>query len=99
MVKVGNVWKEKIIRPATQEEIHAYLVSKPDKDLVTMNCSNPDCNNLIKIPRNQKRTFNTTYLLRYGRIVLVYCCQECQEAHLKMIGVSNGIKETANAQA
>lgn len=48
-----------------------------------MNCSYPECSNLITVTVDQKRELKTHYFLKYGKTVDVYCCKECQDKHLR----------------
>ena len=85
-IKVAGQWTERIVRPATLEEIAASHTSKDSKkDIALMTCANPDCDKQIKIPRSQKRRFNTTYPKRYNRFQMVYCSEDCQQAHDKVL--------------
>ena len=86
-VKRDGIWKQIIRRKATAEEIAASNISKnAKKDIALMTCSNPDCDRQLKIPRSQKRRFNTTYPLRYNRMLMVYCSKDCQQLHDKVLG-------------
>jgi hypothetical protein len=74
------------LRQATQKEIHTHLqIQKNREELVPVVCSNPECNKIFKIPKNQKRKFFTTFPLRYGRFTLPYCSSECRDAHMKVL--------------
>jgi hypothetical protein len=87
-VRTEDGWKEQIIRPATEEEIEAYLAAKNHmKDMSIVVCSNPECDNIIKIPRAQKRKFYTAHVNRYKRFTTIYCSKECQLTHNEQLKV------------
>lgn len=76
-----------VIRNATPEEIAVTRdKNRGSKDTALIICANPECDNQIKIPRSQKRRFNTTYPLRYNRFQMIYCSKECQQMHEKALG-------------
>lgn len=81
MVKAGSSWKEKIIRPATGEEVKTYKGSRGEPDLAIVTCANPDCDKTLLIPRSQKRNFYLTYPLRYGSLRLPCCSVKCQREY------------------
>jgi hypothetical protein len=62
-------------------------------NLVDCTCSNPECDNIVRIPRSQKRFFLVDCFKRYGIIKLPYCCKECQETHQQMLAEKPGVKE------
>lgn len=84
-IKVGEEWRNKLLRRATEAEIQAYRATRQETDMATMTCNNPDCDRQIQIPRSQKRKFLVTYPLRYGRFVRVYCSEKCQQEHSVML--------------
>ena len=89
-IKRDGTWKQIIIRKATAEEIAASNISKnAKKDMAFITCSNPECDRQLKIPRSQKRRFNTTYPLRYKRVLMLYCSRDCQIAHNKVLGTGD----------
>ena len=89
-VKRNGKWTNKYIRKATAEEIAASNISKnAKKDMAFITCSNPECDRQLKIPRSQKRRFNTTYPLRYKRVLMLYCSRDCQMAHNKVLGIGD----------
>lgn len=53
-----------------------------------MNCSYPECSNLITVSVDQKRELKTFHYLKYGKTVDVYCCKDCQEKHMKELSES-----------
>jgi hypothetical protein len=52
-------------------------------NIVQVSCSNPDCDNLLPMTREQKRKFFSVYYVKYGQVVLPYCCKECQQKHME----------------
>jgi hypothetical protein len=52
-------------------------------NIVQVSCSNPDCNNLIPMTTTQKRKFFSVYYVKYGQVVLPYCCKDCQKKHME----------------
>ncbi|WP_135610991.1 hypothetical protein [Methanococcoides sp. AM1] len=63
-------------------------------DLVQCSCSNPDCNNIVEMPPEQKKKLFVDYFKRYGIIMLPYCCKECQEKHQAMLAEKPGVTPT-----
>ncbi|VVB84699.1 Uncharacterised protein [uncultured archaeon] len=85
-IKKNSKWINKIIRRATPAEIKAYQSTRGlATDLAPVTCAYPECDKVVLIPRTQKRKFMTTYPLRYNRLVQVYCSQECQDNHGKLL--------------
>jgi len=46
-------------------------------------CWNPDCDNMVILPKSQKRDFTVRFLKNYEKIMLPFCCNECREAFIQ----------------
>lgn len=83
----------RFLRPATEEEIETKeQADEMAKNRVPVVCSNPSCDNLIFMTRDQKKKFFTTYPLRYGRVSLPYCSSRCRELHMETLKLENAMR-------
>jgi hypothetical protein len=80
----NGVLKRKYMRRATQDEMDTYVeLKEKNKNLISVSCSYPECDNVRLMTRAQKHEFFTTYPMRYGTLHLPYCSKSCQEKHFK----------------
>jgi len=66
----------------------------PETEMMQYSCSNPDCNNVVEITREQKKQFFVEYFRRYGIISLPYCSSDCQQKHQEMLAEKPGVVPT-----
>lgn len=58
-------------------------------DICLMSCSNPQCDNLLRVTRKQKHFLLTTSFLRFKRFRPIYCSKTCQDNHMMELGVNH----------
>jgi len=58
---------------------------KFEQELVEMPCWNPYCSNTVTMTPIQKRDFLISFVKKYDKVVLPFCCNECREKTMKMI--------------